>query len=233
MIDWNIHSRAHGCQVCQKPFSDQQPFHTILCDQRHEYQRLDVCETCWQAETQLELQQRKGFISQWKGVYQAPPASPPEAIQKDTAETLLPKLVQKNDPRFRAASYILAVMLERKRILKVRGQTTENGHRVFIYEHSKTGDVFTIADPDLQLNQLEEVQREVAYLLAHGCNGNGNGTATTTAAAATPAASDAPADAAPTAPTADAPDAPAPEFAAPTVVAADSASAPVVATAAN
>lgn len=175
MIDWNIHSRAHGCQVCQKPFADKQPFHTILCDQRHEYQRLDVCEPCWQAETQLEVQQRKGFISQWKSVYQAPPATPPEAIQKDTAETLLPKLVQKNDPRFRAASYILAVMLERKRILKVRGQTTENGRRVFIYEHGKTGDVFTIADPDLQLNQLEEVQREVAYLLEHGFNGNGNG----------------------------------------------------------
>lgn len=207
MIDWNIHSRAHGCQVCQKPFADRQPFHTILCDQRHEYQRLDVCESCWQAETQLELQQRKGFISQWKGVYEAPPAAPPEAIQKDTAETLLPKLVQRNDPRFRAARYILAVMLERKRILKVRGQTTENGQRVFIYEHGKTGDVFTIADPDLQLNQLEEVQREVAYLLEHGFNGNGNGGAATTETPPAPTA--AATDAAPT--DAPAPDAPAAE----------------------
>ena len=176
MIDWNIQSRAHGCQLCAKPFADQQPYHTVLCDQRHEYQRLDVCEACWQAETKLDSHERKGFISQWQGVYQAPPAAPPEAIQKDTAETLLAKLVQKNDPRFRAASYILAVMLERKRILKVRGQTTEGGRRIFIYEHGKTGDVFTILDPDLQLNQLEEVQREVAHLLEHGFNGNGNGT---------------------------------------------------------
>ena len=91
-----------------------------------------------------------------------PHGAPPEAIQKDTADTLLTKLVKRNDPRFRAASFILAVMLERKRILKVRGQTTENGRRVFIYEHSRSGDVFTILDPDLQLNQLEEVQREVA-----------------------------------------------------------------------
>lgn len=188
MIDWNIQSRAHGCQLCAKPFADQQPYHTVLCDQRHEYQRLDVCEACWQAETKLDSHERKGFISQWQGVYQAPPAAPPEAIQRDTAETLLAKLVQKNDPRFRAASYILAVMLERKRILKVRGQTTEGGRRIFIYEHSKTGDVFTILDPDLQLNQLEEVQREVAQLLEHGFNGNGNGTSAATAAPVTPGA---------------------------------------------
>ncbi len=191
MIDWNIQSRSHGCQLCQKPFADQQPYHTVLCDQRHEYQRLDVCEACWQAETKLESHQRKGFISQWQGTYEAPPAAPPEAIQKDTAETLLAKLVQRNDPRFRAASYILAVMLERKRILKVRGQTTEGGRRMFIYEHGKTGDVFTILDPDLQLNQLEEVQREVAHLLEHGFNGNGNGNGgsppTGTTAPATPA----------------------------------------------
>ena len=195
MIDWNIQSRAHGCQLCAKPFADQQPYHTVLCDQRHEYQRLDVCEACWQAETKLDSHERKGFISQWQGVYQAPPAAPPEAIQRDTAETLLAKLVQKNDPRFRAASYILAVMLERKRILKVRGQTTEGGRRIFIYEHGKTGDVFTILDPDLQLNQLEEVQREVAQLLEHGFNGNGNAAA----ASAAPVAPGAPAEAAPAA----------------------------------
>jgi hypothetical protein len=41
---------------------------------------------------------------------------------------------------------------------------------VFIYEHAKTGDIFTIADPNLQLNQLEEVQRDTANLLAHGLN---------------------------------------------------------------
>lgn len=199
MIDWNIQSRAHGCQLCAKPFADQQPYHTVLCDQRHEYQRLDVCEACWQAETKLDSHERKGFISQWQGLYQAPPAAPPEAIQRDTAETLLAKLVQKNDPRFRAASYILAVMLERKRILKVRGQTTEGGRRIFIYEHGKTGDVFTILDPDLQLNQLEEVQREVAQLLEHGFNGNGNGNGNGPAASAAPVAPSAPADAVPAA----------------------------------
>jgi hypothetical protein len=62
------------------------------------------------------------------------------------------------------------VMLERKRILKVKEQIVRDGQRVFIYEQPKTGDIFTIADPNLRLDQLEEVQRDVAMLLEQGVN---------------------------------------------------------------
>jgi len=41
---------------------------------------------------------------------------------------------------------------------------------VFIYEQPKTGDIFTITDPALRLDQLEEVQRDVAMLLEQGLN---------------------------------------------------------------
>ena len=61
-------------------------------------------------------------------------------------------------------------MLERKRILKVKEQIIREGQRIFIYEQPKTGDVFTIADPNLRLDQLEQVQRDVAALLEHGLN---------------------------------------------------------------
>jgi len=82
----------------------------------------------------------------------------------------LRKLIGQNDPRHAAAGYILAVMLERKRILKVKEQIVRDGQRVFIYEQPKTGDIFTIADPNLRLDQLEEVQRDVAMLLEQGVN---------------------------------------------------------------
>jgi len=61
-------------------------------------------------------------------------------------------------------------MLERKRVLKIKEQLVRDGQRVFIYEQPKTGDLFTITDPNLQLDQLEQVQRDVAALLEHGLN---------------------------------------------------------------
>lgn len=168
MNEWNIQSRAHACEACSQPFADKQPYRTVLFEEAKELRRSDICEPC--AEKAGDTRSRTGFISQWNGIYEAPPAQPVEAIQKDTAETILRKLVEQNDPRYAPAAYILAVMLERKRILKVKEQLQREGQRIFIYEQPKTGDIFTIADPDLHLDQLEQVQHDVAQLLEHGLN---------------------------------------------------------------
>lgn len=168
MNEWNIQSRAHACEACQQPFADKQAYHTLLFDDAPELRRSDVCETCWQKQF-ADAAIQKGLISRWQGTYEAP-AAVVEVIQKENAETLLKKLIELNDPRYIPAGYILAVMLERKRILKVKEQIVRDGKRTFIYEQPKTGDVFTITDPDLHLNQLEAVQRDVAHLLEHGLN---------------------------------------------------------------
>jgi hypothetical protein len=170
MNEWNLQSRAHLCQACHKPFADKEPYHTLLIEEKQEYRRLDICDGCWDAQYREGASDRKGFISQWQGIYQVPPAAPPDAIQKESAESLLRKLIETNDPKHGPVCYILAVMLERKRLLKIKEQIQRDGRRVFIYEQPKTGDIFTITDPNLQLNQLEEVQRATAELLAHGVN---------------------------------------------------------------
>jgi hypothetical protein len=126
--------------------------------------------TCWEGESQSKLRGQTGFFSHWQGVYEAPPPPDAEPIEKENAESLLRKLIEINEPRYVPASYILAVMLERKRLLRVREELRREGQRVFVYEQPKSGDVFTIVDPALQLDQLEAVQREVALLMEHGLN---------------------------------------------------------------
>jgi len=167
-MEWNIQSRAHACQSCQKHFADKEAFHTLLFDEKKGYQRLDVCQNCWTEQYSQGATERKGFVSHWQTVYTVPPAAPPEPIQKENAESLLRKLMEKNDPQYGPTLYILAAMLERKRIIKVKTQLSREGQRVFIYEHPKTGDLFQVADPNLQLQQLEGVQHEVLHLLQHG-----------------------------------------------------------------
>jgi hypothetical protein len=170
MNEWNIQSRAPACEACSQPFADQQPYHTLLFDERLEHlRRSDICEPCWLNQFSDGASERKGFISHWQGVYEAP-TPPVDAIHKDTAETLLRKLIKQNDPCYAPAAFILAVMLERKRILKVKEQIVRDGQRMFIYEQPKTGDMFTIADPNLQLDQLEQVQHDMAALLEGGLN---------------------------------------------------------------
>jgi hypothetical protein len=169
MNDWKIQPRASACEACGRPFADKDTYHTFLFEERTELQRFDVCHACWQRQFSDGATERKGFVSYWQGVYQAPPP-PTDPIRRETAESLLRKLIEQNDPRYVPASFILAVMLERKRVLKVKEQIVRDGRRTFVYEQRDTGDVFTIPDPDLKLDQLEEVQRTVAALLEHGLN---------------------------------------------------------------
>ena len=168
MDNWNIQSRAPACQSCSQPFGDKQVYHTLLFDVPPDLRRSDICDPCWQKQNTGDTRSRAGFISHWQGIYEAPLVADP--IKKETAETLLRKLIEQNDPRYAPAGYILAVMLERKRLLKVKEQVIRDGKRVFIYEQPTTGDVFTITDPHLRLDQLEEVQRDVSALLEQGLN---------------------------------------------------------------
>ncbi len=173
MIDWKIQSRARACQACARPFVEKQLYYTLLLDKRNILERSDVCAACWEAQYAEGAHDRKGFLSFWHGVYNAPTPPPAEAIRKESAETLLRKLVQSADPAHGPACFILAVMLERKRILRVKAQTTLDGRRQIVYEHPREGDLFQITDPNLQLQQLEAVQRQVADLLEHGLPDSG------------------------------------------------------------
>jgi hypothetical protein len=182
MTEWNFQSRARACRACEKPFADGQPYHTLLYEERQGYDRHDVCPACWEAQHRHGAGDRRGFVSHWQGVFEAPPPAPPEPIRRENAEALLRRLAERNDPRHHAAMFILAAMLERKRQLKVKDQLRQAGRRVFVYELPRTGDVFTVVDPELHLGQLEDVQRTVAALLEHGLPENENAPAAAPAA---------------------------------------------------
>jgi hypothetical protein len=160
MTEWDIQPRAAACTACQELFTDKQTYHTLLSFDAEGYQRRDLCDEC------LPRASRDNVLSYWQGEYKMPAPPPPEAIQKETAETLLKKLCESNDPAQTSARYILAVMLERKKLLIHRDTVkSDDGQDLLIYEHKVTGESYTIPDPHLRLDQLAEVQQQVATAL--------------------------------------------------------------------
>ena len=158
--EWEIKSCGRSCAGTQQPFDDGQPITSCLVYGPEGYQRKDFSDAGWTEEA------RKDVVSFWRSVFHAPPPPTQEAVKKETAETLLRQFLSKEDYTRINAIYILAVMLERKRVLVERDvQIREDGSKVLIYEHKKTGEVFTIPDPQLKLGELTQVQQEVAELL--------------------------------------------------------------------
>jgi hypothetical protein len=158
--DWVIKSRAHTCAISGQPFADGATIYSCLRRGATELERVDISEEQW-AEAPKDA-----LISFWKSIYHAPPPPAEEPLKKETVETLLRQYMSKEDFSRLHVIYILAVMLERKRILIERDvQHRDDGGKLRIYEHRQTGEMFTIPDPELRLDQIAGVQEEVNQLL--------------------------------------------------------------------
>jgi hypothetical protein len=160
--DWDIKPLGKVCSGCGVAFADGQPCYSALSFGETGYTREDHCEGCWPKR----LAAGGPPYSTWRSVFRLPPPPAEEPLRKETAETLLRRLIELEDERHRNVIYILAVMLERKRILAERDvQTRDDGVLIRVYEHKKTGDTFLIPDPRLLLNELDEVQQQVIEML--------------------------------------------------------------------
>ncbi len=161
--EWNIRSRGHVCSVCQQPLVDKTPMVSVLKETPGGYERLDCHPECWKAhERDWEP------FSQWDGVYLAPVKEVrAEPLKKEDAGELLRELVTLDDPTMKNVVYVLAVMLERSKILVERDQKElEDGTIRRVYEDRKNGDTFVILDPRIRMENLAEVQAQVVALLS-------------------------------------------------------------------
>ncbi len=158
--EWSIQHRAEVCAVTGKPFAPGENFYTLLFRDGDGFRRQDLSEEAWQQRNE-NLQP----FSFWRARFEPPPAAPPEPLPKENAEELFRRLVAAANHANANACYVLAAMLERKRILKQIQTEERDRGRVLIYEHVKSGDVFVVPDPQLHLDELESVQDEVVALM--------------------------------------------------------------------
>ncbi|MCE9518540.1 MAG: hypothetical protein K8R87_03080 [Verrucomicrobia bacterium] len=164
---WNIKSCSHECARTGRLFVEGENFHTAIHFDTNtgEFIRRDVSAEAW-AE---EIAERTPFSS-WQSAYVKPETAParPEITGRESAENLLRKLCEDDQPNTENARYILTLMLERKKLLMPKEAREGAQGRMLIYEHRKTGEVFIIRDPELRLDEIESVQDEVAMLLGFG-----------------------------------------------------------------
>src|SRR5215475_14784706 len=157
--EWAITHRADACAVTHRPFVAGEYFYTLLYLSADGYRREDLSEEAWRNRNE-NIQP----FSFWKSRYEPSPPKAPEPLPRENVEQLFRRLIASENPPANAC-YVLAAMLERKKVVKqVKTETAEKG-RLLIYEHGATGDVFIVPDPGLKLDELESVQNEVAQLL--------------------------------------------------------------------
>jgi len=159
--DWNIKSRSEACDATGKPFEEGETFFTSLFQEGEGFRRTDLCEEAWNARAADP--EAPAFFSSWRSKFEPPAPPAPEALRRDDAEGMLRRLIESNDPAHTNTRYLLAVMLERKRILRPQPSPDKG---TLIYERAGTGETFIVADPNLSLTDLVAVQEEVSTMLS-------------------------------------------------------------------
>ncbi len=168
--NWNIKGRSPSCSITERKFEDGESFYAAIFDApdgEEGFVRRDFSIDAWK-DYEKQDNTPKPF-SFWKSIYEAPVREEKEeSVRKEDAESLLRRLVEEDEAHTENARFILAVMLERKKILKQTDSQRIGETKLLIYEHRKSGDVIIIADPQIPLDQVENVQEEVADLLSGG-----------------------------------------------------------------
>ena len=156
---WSVKKCASKCNKTGRDFDDQEVVTSVLKFEDGVFERYDY------GNDEISVDNSSEVLFTWKTRFKIPSIKE-EVVKKENVESLLRKFILGENPEDRNIIFILAVMLERKKILIERGvRNLENDLKIRVYEHRKTKESFTITDPGLKLNELEEVQEQVVLLL--------------------------------------------------------------------
>ncbi len=161
--NWHLRSRARECAATQTAFTNGESIITAIFPDPESsgYARKDFSVDGWNSRGD---DAEKPF-SFWKTTFAMNASADKPAAEKLSAEEILNRLIEEDEEHTENTRYILAVMLERQKLLReTDNQRTPNGI-IRVYEHRKTGEVLIVRDPDIPLNQIEAVQMEVVELL--------------------------------------------------------------------
>ncbi|MDR2462642.1 MAG: hypothetical protein LBD30_02550 [Verrucomicrobiales bacterium] len=154
--EWNIKARSPVCQVTGRLFAEDEVFHTLLLEQPEGLQRLDWSDEAWQSQPQPA-----GMLSCWRSVFKPDPPAPVEAVTREDAESELRRLLENLRPENEKCAYLLALLLERKRILKARQKIENGGRKCVVYEHAVTQETLIVPEMDFKLSEVDALIAEM------------------------------------------------------------------------
>ncbi|GAA5481501.1 hypothetical protein [Haloferula sargassicola] len=164
---WHIRSRSRHCALSGEPFTEGETIVTALFPDPESsgYLRKDFSLASWDAREEDAAVP----FSSWRTTYIPPEQEEKvDPMKKEDPETLLRRLVDEDEEHTENVRYILAVMLERQKLLRETDAQPVPGGILRVYEHRKTGEAYLVRDPNIPLSEVEKVQEEVIMLLETG-----------------------------------------------------------------
>ncbi|MFH1422223.1 MAG: hypothetical protein ABIH42_05870 [Planctomycetota bacterium] len=152
--DYKLGKIGQGCFACQNKFAAGEKIYSCIIEGENSIERKDFCLPCW------EKSDKDKNISFWSRKFQKEKRS--VVLNKTVAFDLFLRLANSESINGKDFCYVLALLLMRKRVLKLESTCVENNEKQLVLRATGTNTEYKIAEPVLSEERIEYIKQNLS-----------------------------------------------------------------------
>lgn len=157
--DWSMPRRAEQCAACGHPFEVGEAFQAFLYEGEAGYERRDYCRAC-------EVPAEPAPIGSWLTRRPEPVARKVQPFDREAIFSFFERLEDAKEPHQIQFRFVLALLLWRKKVLRLDGTRESEAGESWEFVVPRTGAAHQVLRPPLDEEQLEQLSNQLEGLLA-------------------------------------------------------------------
>lgn len=160
MVEYRIRKSTFRCARCEREFELDEAYVSRVDIEEDELSRSDFCDGCFEAPTAEEAPR----VAFWRSRRTVAPERK-RSIDFPTLRELFFKMAESGAEDHRKVCYLLALVLIRKRFVKLREFVTEDGRDYLVVTTKQRPEPLRLEAPELHPNEFGELKHQLTYLL--------------------------------------------------------------------
>lgn len=157
--DWTMPRHAEVCAACGRPFEIGAIFQACLHEVAAGYERRDYCLECPPSEDPAP-------VAAWKTRLPEPVATKLQPFDREVIYRFFERLEETDEPHSLQFRFVLALLLWRKKVLKLERSLESAGREIWEFVAPRSGAAHRVERPDLAEDELERLGAQLEQLLA-------------------------------------------------------------------
>lgn len=157
--EWNMPRRTEACAGCQRGFEFGETFQAFLYEVADGYERRDYCAACQPPEV-------PAAVGVWKTRRPEPASRAVRPFDREAIYAFFERLEDAVEPQKVQLRFVLALLLWRKRVLKLERTAQLDDRDTWEFTAPRTGTLHRVARPELDEEELERLSEQLEHLLA-------------------------------------------------------------------
>ncbi len=157
-MDYQIQPLTRCCAITGRELKPGERFYSALIEEDHQLLRKDFSPEAWQGAP-------AGAFSFWMGKVPPPQENTKPKFDDELLEACFHRLDGETDPGKQNFRYVVALLLVRRKRLKIDGALVRDGVDLLKVRPPKGSEVYEVVNPRLSDDEMQQVQDEVFQVL--------------------------------------------------------------------